>query len=269
MLEIFILSFIQGLTEFLPVSSSGHLILLPYIIGFQNHSLEIDGIVHLGTLCAVVCYFFFDIRRIITSFFSVYIGLGKPSLDGFDASFARIGLTIIVATLPVVVAGLLLKRIGIDVVRGPHVIAIMAIAGGIALYFADRLSSSIKGLQDMTFMRALLVGCIQIIALIPGSSRSGMCIMGARLLGFDKVSSTRYAFLLSIPAILGAFTLIFFDAYCNGIQTPLANLGAYFILSFFFGLGSIHFMLRFIQHHSLLIFMIYRIILGGGILLMT
>jgi undecaprenyl-diphosphatase len=157
---------------------------------------------------------------------------------------------------------------GIDTVRGPHVIAVMSIIGGIALYLGDRLSSTDKSLKDMTFMRAFIIGCIQIIALIPGSSRSGMCLMGARLLGFDKVSATRYAFLLSIPAILGAFTLIFFDAYCEGIQTPFLHLGAYFTLSLLFGLGAIHCMLRFVQHHSFLIFMIYRMILGGGILLM-
>lgn len=268
MFEIFILSFIQGLTEFLPVSSSGHLILLPSLMGFEAHSLEIDGIVHLGTLCAVVLYFFTDIRRMVMAFFSVYLGLGKPSTDGFDTSFARLGLTIVVATLPVVMAGLLLKRIGIDGVRGPYVIPMMSIVGGMGLYLADRFSVDNKSLKDMTFMHAFLIGCIQIIALIPGSSRSGMCLMGARLLGFDKVNATRYAFLLSIPAILGAFTLIFFDAYCDGIQTPFVDLGAYFILSFFFGLGAIHFMLRFVQHHSFLIFMIYRILLGGGILLM-
>ncbi len=118
----------------------------------------------------------------------------------------------------------------------------------------------------MTFGKALIIGLFQVISLIPGSSRSGMCLTGARLLGFDRVSATRYAFLLAIPAILGASLLIFMDASKEGIQTPLLDLSLYFSLSFLFGLAAIHFMITFLQRHSLLIFALYRIFLGGIIL---
>ncbi len=262
MFEIFSLSLIQGLTEFLPVSSSGHLILLPTLLGWQDHSLEIDGILHFGTLCSVCCYFYKDIFQMIRHFFGYYLKLGR-SRDPFHA---RLAFTIIIATFPVVIAGFLLKRIGIEVVRSPSINAVMLILGGIFLYAADRFAQKNQTLQGMTFGKALIIGLFQVISLIPGSSRSGMCLTGARLLGFDRVSATRYAFLLAIPAILGASLLIFMDASKEGIQTPLLDLSLYFSLSFLFGLAAIHFMITFLQRHSLLIFALYRIFLGGIIL---
>ena len=269
MFEVLVLSLIQGLTEFLPVSSSGHLILLPSLIGWQDHSLEIDGILHLGTLCSVVCYFFSEIKQMVLGFLLYYLKIGPKEGRSSHSAYAKLGMTLIVATLPVVIIGFVLKRVGLDVVRSPSINALMLSMGGMALYGADRISTSHRSLLDMTFTRAFAIGLLQSVSLVPGSSRSGMCLTAARFLGFDRVSATQYAFLLSIPAILGAFTLIFFDAYHDGIQMSYSTLGAYFCLSFLFGLGAIHFMLKFVQHkNSFFIFMIYRIVLGGAIFLL-
>ena len=264
-LDIFFLSLIQGITEFLPVSSSGHLILLPHFLGLAPHSLEIDGMVHMGTLWAVVLYFFKDIAAMISAFFQYFV-FKTGDHDGTHKHHAFLSLSIIIATLPVVVVGLVMKKYGLDMVRTPFVIGGASIIGGALLYIADRFSQQRHALHSMTFAKAFFVGICQIFSLIPGSSRSGMCLIGARLLGFDRSSATRFAFLLSIPAILGACTLIFFDAYRDGIQTPFMDLLGYFAFSFIFGLCAIHFMIRYVQKHSFFVFMLYRIILGTLIL---
>lgn len=266
MVDIFLLSLIQGITEFLPVSSSGHLIILPHILGMPTHSLEIDGMVHMGTLWAVVLYFFKDIRTMVYGFFGV-ICLQKKDAD--LKRQAVLAISVIMATLPVVVVGLLLKKCGMDMVRTPFVIGVASIVGGVCLYVADRVDVTKHGMEDINVKNAFIIGLFQIFSLIPGSSRSGMCLIGARLLGFDRSSATRFAFLLSIPAILGAFTLIFFDAYRDGLQTPIGELLGYFALSFVFGLCAIHFMIRYVQRHSFFAFMVYRLLLGGAILFLA
>lgn len=266
MIDVLILSLIQGITEFLPVSSSGHLIILPHFLGMSSHSLEIDGMVHMGTLWAVVLYFFKDIRAMISAFFSVFLWQKK---DPHLKQQAALGISVIIATLPVVIAGLLMKKCGMDIVRTPFIIGVASIVGGIFLYAVDRMTPQHSTMAQITYGKACVIGLFQIFSLIPGSSRSGMCLTGARLLGLDRHSATRFAFLLSIPAILGAFTLIFFDAYKDGIQTPLTELLGYFSFSFLFGLCAIHFMIRYVQRHSFFIFMLYRLVLGVIILCLT
>lgn len=258
---ILILSFIQGMTEFLPISSSGHLILLPYLMGFQEHSLEVDGILHLGTLFAVLIYFRRDIFALVRDFF-VY--LSSPKKASKDVKqHALVSFSIVIATIPVVIAGFALKRIGVDIVRDSiKIIAWSGIFWGSVLWAVDRFSKAHRDLSSFKIKNGLLIGLFQVFSLIPGSSRSGMCLIGGRLQGFDRSSAARYAFLLAVPAIGGAFTLIAFDAYRDGIQTPLNELGGYFFLSFLFGLCAIHLMMRFVMTHSLMVFGLYRIILG-------
>lgn len=281
MVTMIVLSLIQGLTEFLPVSSSGHLILFPTLLGWGDHSLEIDGMVHFGTLLAVVGYFFHDIRRMIVGFFvCAYHRIAKTYTQPFadkhtHAHYAKLGLSLVVATLPVIVAGVALKRLGIEHVRTPHIIAYASILGGIALYAADLYQSRRNDQYaegeggTPTFAQAFIIGLCQCISLIPGSSRSGMCMLGARMLGFSRVDSARFAFLMSVPAILGACTLILCDGLRDGLQTHVMDLVGYGALSFLFGSAAIHIMLRFIKNHSFLIFMIYRVGLGVMILYYT
>ncbi len=258
---IFILSLIQGLTEFLPISSSGHLILLPALLGWQEHSIEVDGILHAGTLLAVIVYFWKDVLELISGFFS-YIFSASKRQDKSVQKSAFLALSILIATIPVVIAGFALKRIGIDLVRSPLIIAGSGIFWGAMLWFVDATSKSVRNIENIRMKDAILFGLAQVFSLIPGSSRSGMCMLAGRMLGFDRSNSAKYAFLMAIPAIGGAFILIAYDAFCDGVQTPLHELGAYFILSFLFGMAAIHMMLRFLINHSLMIFGIYRIILG-------
>ncbi len=261
-LHIFILSLIQGLTEFLPVSSSGHLVLLPHLFGWQNQGLEMDVALHVGTLTAVLIYFWADVWQMITHFMRYCIG-GFQKAD-FDDQ-VRLALSLVVATLPAVVLGFLLKKMGLGDIRQISVIASTSIIFALVLFAADRFSSQKKGLNHITLGRGLLIGLGQAIALIPGVSRSGICISAGLALGFTRVAAARFAFLMSIPSILGAATLTAYDAIKDNNPVIWGDIGLGILFSSLAGLVAIHFMLKFLANHTLTIFVVYRLILGLGI----
>lgn len=257
-IEILVLSFIQGLTEFLPVSSSGHLILTPKLFGWSDHSLELDVAVHLGTLLSVLLYFRQDIAKMFQDFFGfIFSGFNQNKFT----QQTKLSLIIVVATIPAIVAGFILKKTGIDMVRSIQVVAATSIIFGILMYIADR-RPQLLGINNINWGSGFAIGVAQAIALIPGTSRSGICMTAARSMGFDRISSARFAFLLSIPAILGAGVLTIVDAIKEGTDIFNTSVALAFGLSFIFGLTAIHFMLTFLTRHSLGIFTIYRIALG-------
>lgn len=262
-LEILVLSFIQGLTEFLPVSSSGHLILAPKLFGWHDQGLEMDVAVHLGTLMSVILYFRRDVMDMIQHFFA-YVFSGFNA-DKFTTQ-TKLGLIIVVATIPAVIVGFSLKKMGMDLVRSTQLIAVTSIVFGILMYIADRRPQTL-GLDKINWGSGFMVGIAQAIALIPGTSRSGICMTAARALGFDRIASARFAFLLSIPAILGAGVLTTLDAIKENHDIFNSTFGLAVGLSFLFGLMAIHFMLSFLTRHGLEIFTLYRIALGGFLLL--
>ncbi|MDF3033130.1 MAG: hypothetical protein K0R76_84 [Alphaproteobacteria bacterium] len=262
-LHIFILSLIQGLTEFLPVSSSGHLVLLPYLFGWQNQGLEMDVALHVGTLAAVLVYFWADVWEMITHSLR-YCMRGFQAKD-FDRH-VRLALSLIVATLPAIAAGFFLKKMGLlEGVRQVNVIAATSIIFGLALYAADRFSSQEKSLNSITSGRAFLIGLGQAIALIPGVSRSGICMSVGLSLGFSRIAAARFAFLLSIPSISGAAILTAYDAIKSGNPIVWGDIGLGILFSSLAGLAAIHFMLTFLARYTLTLFVVYRIILGIGI----
>ncbi|AIK96115.1 undecaprenyl-diphosphate phosphatase [Candidatus Odyssella acanthamoebae] len=262
-LAILVLSFIQGLTEFLPVSSSGHLILIPKLFGWPDQGLEMDVAVHLGTLLSVILYFREDIKDLIQHFFR-YIASGFNQ-EKFTPE-TKLSFIIIVATLPAVIVGFSLKKMGMDMMRSIQLIATTSIVFGILMYIADR-RPQLWGLDKINWGSGFIIGLAQAIALIPGTSRSGICMTAARAMGFDRITSARFAFLLSIPAILGAGLLTTIDAVKEGHSIFNAVFGMAFGLSFLFGLAAIHFMLSFLTRHGLGIFTLYRVVLG--IILLT
>ncbi|AIL13082.1 UDP pyrophosphate phosphatase [Candidatus Paracaedimonas acanthamoebae] len=252
--QIVILAIIQGATEFLPISSTGHLILIPYLLRWLPQGLELDVAMHVGTLLAVVMYFWRDIFRLFQGFFKILTG--KNTLDG------RLALYIILATIPAIIAGFLLSSGGIDNLRTIVVVGWMSIIHGILLFLIDRIVSSTQTLQDMTWKKAILVGCAQALALIPGTSRSGACMTMARLLGFTRLDSARFAFLLSVPAILGAATLTGYKMQAAGqsflTQEMLVGAG----ISAISGIIAIRFMMIWLKKSSFTPFVVYRLILG-------
>lgn len=262
-IEIIILSFIQGLTEFLPISSSGHLIIAPKLFGWEDHSLEMDVAVHMGTLISVLLYFRKDVLMMICEILQyIFSGFKKE----YFKEHARLGFIIILATIPAVIAGFTLKKMGVDMVRHVWIVACASIFFGLVMYVADRRSQTYS-MESMGWGRGFMIGMAQALALIPGTSRSGICITAARFMGFTRTTAARFAFLLSIPSILGAGTLTAIDAVKEGQSLLTYDFFVAITASFIFGLMAIHFMLVFLNRHGLGIFTVYRIILGTVLLL--
>ena len=260
-LQILFLSLIQGITEFLPISSSAHLIMTSKLFGWNDQGLGIDVAVHFGTLLAVLIYF------------SEYVTQGvKGGIDlvrnrkGEDSSFA---LLILVATIPIVIVGFLTKDFIAGTFREDNivtVIAITSIAFGVLLWLIDYATPTILRVENLNYKHGIFLGLLQIIALIPGVSRSGVCMTGARLLGMERTESAKISMLMGMPTLFAASVLIGIDIFQakQPIFTYHATLAA--IISFLFAFITIKLMMRLLQSFSMATFAIYRI--GVGILLL-
>ncbi len=250
MIEIFILSLLQGITEFLPISSSSHLILVSEYLKLENQSLSIDVSLHIGSFFAVVLYFYKDL------------------INFFENKF--LFLKIFISSIPVIFVGFILVKSGdIEKIRNIEVIAWTTLLFGILLFVSDRFKVERSINNNFTFKKAIFIGILQILSLIPGVSRSGIAITAARLLSFKRVDSAKISFLISIP-ILAAVSLfglknIFFSEDINFTKINLVSI----LLSFLFSFFTIKYFLSYINKFSLNIFIIYRIILGILLLLLT
>jgi undecaprenyl-diphosphatase len=255
LLQIIVLAVVQGVSEFLPISSSGHLLLVPAVTGWPDQGVLTDVMIHMGSFLAVVVYFWRDC-----------VTLTKGALDmlrGRMTPWGKLALWIVLATIPAVIFGIFLDKIGfMEVVRTmPQVVAWNAIIFGTLLYFCDRFGLARHLMVNMNLPQALIIGVAQALAIIPGTSRSGITMTAARVLGFERAEAARFAFLLGIPAIAGAGVLKLGDAMAQGtpITWPMILTA---ILTFFVALGTIAFLMRIIRHVSFLPFAIYRVALG-------
>ena len=240
--EILLLSLIQGVSEFLPISSAAHLILASNIYEFKNQSLLIDISLHLGSLLAILFYFRNEIFNL------------KNNLNLF--------YKIIVATLPLIIIGYFLYSTGIIYeFRNIKVIVWTTFAGAILLHIADRRKIFNNLENSFNYKSALIIGLFQIIALIPGTSRAGITITAGRILGFNRTDSTKISFYLSIPALAGASAIGIKDLLKENIEFNFIVLAGIF-LSFIFSLITIKYFLKFIKKFSFKIFVFYRIILS-------
>ena len=243
MIEIFILSFVQGVAEFIPVSSSSHLILISNLLDFENQSLSIDVSLHIGSLLAVLVYFYKDIINFIENkklFFKIFI-----------------------SSLPVMIVGFLLVETGvIDQIRNIKIIAWTTLIFGFLLYFSDKFKLEKNLEKNFSYKSAIFIGLFQILSLVPGVSRSGIAITAARLLNFKRVDAAKISFLLSIP-ILSAVS--FFGLknliLSENINFAKINLISIF-LSFIFSLITIKYFLSYIVKFNLNVFVYYRIFLA-------
>ncbi len=246
--HIVILALIQGLTEFLPISSSGHLVLAHEIMGKTAGDLTLDVAVHVGTLFAVLLYFKRDICRMVCS---VKTGGDKKLI-----------LAVIVGSLPVIVAGFLIHMLGPDWTRSLYLTAWCTLVFGIILWAADKYKPAEKTLDVLTVKDALFIGMAQILALIPGTSRSGITMTAARALGFSRTEAARFSLLLAIVAISGAGSLSGIDLVQAGSLTMTFDVLMAAALSFFSGFAAIALMMRWLEKSSFTVFAVYRVILG-------
>jgi len=253
--QIVVLALIQGITEFLPISSSGHLLLVPVLTGWADQGVVTDVMVHMGSFLAVVVYFWRDCLNLLTGFFDL--------LRGRSNAWGKLALLIVLATIPAVVFGVVLDKVGfMDAVRGmPQIVAWNAIVFGLLMYVCDRFGLSSRRMSDMTLLPALIIGVAQAVAIIPGTSRSGITMTAARALGFERPEAARFAFLLGIPAIAGAGVFKLGEAAAGGASISFAAVLTA-VMTFFVALGTITVLMRLVKFMSFLPFTIYRVVLG-------
>lgn len=263
-LRAIFLGVVQAVTEFLPISSSGHLVLAPHLFGDEASSLTFDIGLHLGTLVAVLVYFWRDWWQITkaTAADTVRHGL----LLARWGPQSRLGLWLALGTLPAIVVGVLAQDAVEERFREPAVVAVMLILFSFVIDFGDRRGGEDRRIEGMGVRRSLLIGAAQALALVPGVSRSGATITAARLVGFERPSAARFSFLLSAPVILGAGVFKVADAISGGEQVMWGPLFVGALTSALVGALVIRGLLRYLVTRTLRVFVWYRIALGLAVL---
>lgn len=263
-LQIVVLAVVQGITEFLPISSSGHLILVPALTGWQDQGLAVDTAAHVGTLAAVLLYFWRDLWRMTLGFVRLLRGQRDP--DGGHDRNGLLACYILAGTVPALVVGFLINLYLGDSLRSMKLIAWTMIGFGVVLYVADRIGSTVLRLENMRLSHAIVIGCAQAIAFIPGTSRSGITMVAARLFGYDRAEAARFSFLLSIPAIAAGGLLKGLELYQSGSSEAVHDALATAVLSAIAGILAIAFLMAWLRRSNFTPFVIYRLLLGAGLL---
>ncbi|MBE1289853.1 MAG: undecaprenyl-diphosphate phosphatase [Rhodobacteraceae bacterium] len=260
---LFILATIQGITEFLPISSSGHLILLPALMNHADQGQVIDVAVHVGTLGAVILYFWADVKEALFGLFRLLRGQ-------IDTRGAFLALCLIISTVPVVVAGLVFKLTGLsDLLRSTAVIGWTMLGFGIVLYWADRTGTETKPATAWTLKDALVMGFAQILALIPGTSRSGVTITAARKLGYGREDAARLSMLMSIPVIIASGALLGLEVIGTADMAAARDGAIAAGFAFVAALLALSVMMRLLKTISYTPYVIYRVILGVVLLVIA
>jgi len=262
LIPVILISLVQGITEFLPISSSGHLVLLPTLAGFADQGAVMDVAAHMGSFFAVLIYLRRDIIAMLASLPSIFSASRTP--------FAHLALLIVLASLPAIAAGLVVELIDPEMLRAALVVAAANLVFALWLYLADKKQTRYQlafenGAFDwsqLSLKDAMTIGLAQCCALIPGASRSGVTMTMARQLGYDRLSAARFSLLLSLPIILGAGTVKTASLLSDNQQIDLTALAGVIILSFICAFGAIRWMMGWLKQASFTIFIIYRLALG-------
>jgi undecaprenyl-diphosphatase len=266
-LQALVMGVVQGLTEFLPVSSSGHLIIVPFLFGWDDaflNSLEFSVMLHLGTLVALLVYFRVDWLRLVPA------GLAAVRDRSFhDDEDRRLAWLLIASTIPAALIGLLFGDVIESTFRSVGLVAVTLVVGGLIILFADRFGAKSRGIEDVTFPIAVGIGAAQALALIPGISRSGISISAARMVGMDRESAARFAFLMATPITAGAglFEARKLLSGETGLQFDALPLIVGMIAALVSGLIAIRFMLSYLRSQSLDVFVWYRFVLAAIVLI--
>lgn len=266
--QILILALVQGITEFLPISSSGHLVLIPVLTGWADQGLMMDVAVHVGTLAAVLLYFRAETKGLfLAGIGSLGVAPARRAIEG--TPYAKLFWALVVGTIPMVIVGGLMVATDLnDSLRTAEVIAGTSIFFGVLLYIADKKSATEKTLERMAIKPALIIGVAQVFALIPGTSRAGVTMTAARYLGFTRPEAARWSMLMSIPAIIasGAATALKAIEEATPDMWIDAAIGAAFAC--LAALAAIHFLMRWLERANMTIFVVYRVLLGVALFAM-
>lgn len=260
-LHLILLSALQGITEFLPVSSSGHLILFSKFTTFPDQGLALDVAVHVGSILAVMIYFSEDLWKMFKGLLKTYF------IPTFRDANARTFWLIVVGTLPIVFVGLFLKENGMEWLRDTKIIGWTILGYGILLFIADKFGMTIRKIEHLSPFDAFLIGCAQCLALIPGTSRSGITVTMGRFLSLERREAAKFSMLLSIPAILAAATLVAFELYQQDDMAAIITAFDGITYSFISSILAIYIVMWWLKKSTFLPFVIYRIFLGGFLLL--
>ncbi len=258
-LQIVVLAIVQGLTEFLPISSSGHLVLLPAVFGWSDQGLAFDVAVHFGSLIAVCLFFRSDVVALLRGGCQL---LGRKN----KTPESQLALVLGIGTIPAAIAGLTMAGWIEASLRDPAVIVVTLSGYGIIMVLADRFGRRERNISGVRLSDAIWIGCAQALALIPGTSRSGITISAARALGFHRQDAARFSFLLSIPVILLASLYKGFEMLTGPVPVPWGELGFAALISSMVAYLSIGFFMRVVSHIGLLPFAVYRLALAAVIL---
>ena len=262
-LQALVLGIVQGLSEFLPISSTAHLRIVPHLLDWPDPGTEFSAVIQLGTLVAVILYFRQDVWQLSTA--AIHSLLKRQLLVTTES---RMAWSIAAGTIPVVVLGLGFKDFIKNEARELWVIGTALIVLAIFLYLAERLSPRNRDIKQLSFLQIQWIGLTQALALIPGCSRSGSTIMGGLMVGLNREAAARFSFLLGLPAIFGSGLYELKELIELGVSSDgYLNLAVGISAAFVTGYLSIEFLLRFLRNHGTLVFVIYRIVIGTGILL--
>ncbi len=260
-----IVGIVQGLTEFLPISSTAHMRIVPALMGWSDPGAAYSAIIQLGTTAAVLVYFSKDIQCIARAWLT-----GLVHKKPWDTPQSRMGWYIILGTLPVVVFGFALKHYIENQFRSLYVIAWAAIGLAVILAVAEKVATRNRTIEHLTWKDGFWIGLAQVVSLIPGSSRSGTTLTGGLFLGFQREAAARFSFLLSIPATAGAGVFemrhVFAEQSAVNLNATALIMGT--LCAFAFGYLSIASLLRFLRSRSTLVFIVYRIVLGAALLVL-
>jgi len=254
--HLFLVAAIQGLTEFLPVSSSGHLILLPQLRGMEDQGAVIDVAVHVGSLFAVILYFRQDVAKALG-------GLGRLARGRLDTQGAFLALCLCISCVPVFAFGAFLYAADLTgALRSTAVIGWTMLGFGLLLYWADQRGATTREAEEWTLKHAIIMGLWQAVALIPGTSRSGITITGGRMLGYDRESAARLAMLMSIPTILGSGILLGADVVADANAAMARDAALAALMAFGAALLALKLMMKLLRSVSFTPYVIYRVALG-------
>jgi len=260
-LQIVVLALVQGLTEFLPISSSAHLILTPHVLGTPDQGLAFDVAVHLGSLLAVVSYFRREVGAMARDFVASLVGRGATP-------DSRLAWAVILGTIPVGLAGLVFKAAVETELRSPLLIAATTIGFGLLLWRADRRGTRLRDEHSLSWRDAVIIGLFQALAIVPGTSRSGITMTAGLFLGLTRQAASRFSFLLAIPTIFLSGGLVTLDLITSGEPVDWTSLASGALLSLATAYLCIHYFLSFIERVSMLPFVVYRLLLGATILVL-
>ena len=267
-IQAIILGIIQGLTEFLPVSSSGHLVLFSRLFKVQEPSLIFEVMVHVGTLLAVLVVFRSEVLLLFRSFLALLQNPKDAKQQMEQDPGSRLLLALVLGTIPAVLAALLFKDQIEGLFSSSLFVGFMLLATGTILYLTERLSGAKQRLETMTLKDAVLIGLGQAVAMVPGISRSGTTIAAGLVRGLDRESAARFSFLLAIPAILGALVLSIGDLFSGAAQIGWGVMGAGFVAAALTGYVAIHFLLDLVKKGKLVWFSYYTWAIGALVILL-